>query len=469
MKKSKTEKIKSENELELELSNLGVKIDELEKEVEKLREKGLINRAKKVARFLLVDLRRKVIPKGMRKRIRGFLIDRGISFSLDPTNVDTIKGKEYVKQKRYPNSKPLASVIITSYNYGELMLEAVHSLEAQTFQDFELIIVDDKSTDETTQSVLNKLQSDYKIIYNKKNVGPGAARNVGAKIAKGKYICFLDADDTFELTYLEKAVYALETFPSIDVIYTHVNKFGVQDSKWHLIPYGIEHFYWNNQITNNAVHKLQVWKKVGGFAEDRNLKFEDWDYWMKVAKTGFQGKLIPEFLFNYRRHSGGINKTARSDHAVQKESVQNAHKELSNRPFVMKVKMSYKNQIAKDPLVNLIGRDYPNREIKDTVAVISREFKESGKLLKKVEGLVSEGKNVFVIALIRKHSEPLLEQFGLLTPYVYAPVNYVGKSNIDKFANLILSKFGVKKVYYTSDVSNIDEIAGERELATFIQ
>lgn len=90
---------------------------------------------------------------------------------------------------------PLVSVIIPAYNSAKFAAKAVESVLAQTYQNYELIVIDDGSTD-NTKEVLNRFAGRVNYIF-QENRGPSAARNMGIKVAQGEYICFLDADDTW--------------------------------------------------------------------------------------------------------------------------------------------------------------------------------------------------------------------------------------------------------------------------------
>jgi glycosyltransferase involved in cell wall biosynthesis len=117
---------------------------------------------------------------------------------------------------------PTVSVIIPTYNRAGLLREAIQSVLNQTYQDFEIIVVDDGSTD-NTEEVMRKVDDD-RIIYlkHKQNKGGAAARNTGIKHAKGEYIAFLDSDDLWCLHKLEKQVEILERHEDISFVYSNI-------------------------------------------------------------------------------------------------------------------------------------------------------------------------------------------------------------------------------------------------------
>ena len=107
---------------------------------------------------------------------------------------------------------PKVSVLIPTYNYAHYLPEAIDSVLAQTFEDFEVIIVDNCSTDNTEEIVMEYLQKDKRIQYfkNEENIGPYRNYNQCLLYASGEYIKFLNADDKFAPTLLEKFVHILE-------------------------------------------------------------------------------------------------------------------------------------------------------------------------------------------------------------------------------------------------------------------
>ena len=116
---------------------------------------------------------------------------------------------------------PTVSIIIPTYNREQLLGRAIKSVLAQTYQDFELIIVDDGSTDNTERLVKSFNSEKTRYIRHRKNKGPAAARNTGIRSAKGDYIAFQDSDDEWMPEKLEKQMRAFTTAPpEVGVVYT---------------------------------------------------------------------------------------------------------------------------------------------------------------------------------------------------------------------------------------------------------
>ena len=130
--------------------------------------------------------------------------------------------------------RPRVSVIIPCYNLGEFLDEAVQSVLAQTCQDFEILVVDDGSTEPATQDLLADYRRPKTQVIRAAHDGLAAARNLGVARATGEFICALDADDRLEPTYLSKAVARLDADPSVTFVSSWLRTFG--DEHWDWTP-----------------------------------------------------------------------------------------------------------------------------------------------------------------------------------------------------------------------------------------
>ncbi len=205
---------------------------------------------------------------------------------------------------------PLISVIIPSYNYGRYIEEALNSLYQQTFQDFEVIIVD-CSDDPDTIAVIRALSHPkVKVLYRKGRHLLGDNRNFGIKHARGKYVCTLDPDDILLPTYLEKAAYTLET-ENCQISAPSVQVFGNGDERWilHRKP-KLADLLVCNHISVVALFAKQYWKLAGGyhdFGMGKDHVHEDWDFWVRMMAVGARVRNIPELLMRYRRHASNMS------------------------------------------------------------------------------------------------------------------------------------------------------------------
>jgi glycosyltransferase involved in cell wall biosynthesis len=206
------------------------------------------------------------------------------------------------------------SVVITSHNYAHFLPNAVASVVAQTFPNWELIIVDDGSTDATV-STAHELMLSYpdrrmRLLW-QPDQGPAAARNTGARHASGTFVLFLDADDMLAPTMLERATAVMAEQPDVGFVYSGMQLFGHDDYCWPGVAFDRHVLALNNIIPTPTLLRYSAWQQVGGF--DRAIPhFEDWEFWMRVVAAGWRGYHINAPLVYYRRHAQSMSVSSRS-------------------------------------------------------------------------------------------------------------------------------------------------------------
>ena len=221
------------------------------------------------------------------------------------------------------NDKPLVSVIVPTYNYGRFIGETLECLRAQTYANWECIIVDDGSTDDTAEQVARFMERDARFKFlRQENARQAAAKNNGLRNSAGQYIQFLDADDLIEPRKFEQQVEYLERRPEIDIIYGSMRYFTTEDPSDRLYWVWGENKPWmpevsgsgkevlaalvqqNIMVINSPLIRRSVVDAVGLF--DNGLPpAEDWDYWLRCAVAGmhFQFEDSPGTLALVRWHS----------------------------------------------------------------------------------------------------------------------------------------------------------------------
>ena len=197
---------------------------------------------------------------------------------------------------------PRVSVIIPCYNYGKFINEAVDSVLHQTFSDFEIIIVNDGSTDDYTNKLLADYQNPKTKVIHTKNQGVSAARNYGIEHSAGEYILPLDPDDKIGVTYLEKAVAILDGNSHIGIVYCKVNLFGNETGDCNWPTFSKEEMLYRNVIFNSAFFRKKNWLDAGKYKTDFLYAGEDWDLWLSLLELGVAVYQIPEVLYFYRKH-----------------------------------------------------------------------------------------------------------------------------------------------------------------------
>src|SRR3972149_11623830 len=212
---------------------------------------------------------------------------------------------------------PKVSVIITTHNRGHLVSKAIQSVMNQTYQNFEMVIVDDGSTDNTEKIVKGFGDEKIQYIRHESNKRVSAARNTGIQMAKGKYIALLDDDDEWFPTKLEKQVKKFEeSSERTGLIYTGVivKSGNTGEVFGEMLPTLRGKLYMdfiNRNIipTSSSMIRKTCFQEVGFF--DESITFdEDWDLWIRISKR-YEFDYIPEVLVSYYIH--GIQITAKLD------------------------------------------------------------------------------------------------------------------------------------------------------------
>jgi glycosyltransferase involved in cell wall biosynthesis len=194
---------------------------------------------------------------------------------------------------------PAISVIVPCYNGGRFLDALMSSMARQTFRDFEIVIVDDGSTDELTLRKLSELEGDVRI-FRQENRGLPAARNTGIRNSRAGLIFPLDCDDTIEPSFLAETVAALQAAPpEVGMVVTYLRLFEADSD---VVPRYFNRFdqLFTNAPSNSLVFRKVCWRAVGGYDETMRIGYEDWDFSLRLAEAGFRGISIARPLYNYR-------------------------------------------------------------------------------------------------------------------------------------------------------------------------
>jgi glycosyltransferase involved in cell wall biosynthesis len=195
----------------------------------------------------------------------------------------------------------ILTIITPCYN-SEATLEAtLQSVLNQNFNDWEVIIVNDGSTDATEQIAIKWTEKDQRFKYfAKKNEGLGKSRNYGIEKAQGKYILPLDSDNLLEKDFCRKAIEVFKNYPNIDVVHGYAEYFGEKDGLWKIDDFDLQKMLIHNYIDACAIFKKEIWKKVGGY--DENMPYqghEDWEFWIALSNQKAVFFNLHEITFKY--------------------------------------------------------------------------------------------------------------------------------------------------------------------------
>lgn len=256
------------------------------------------------------------------------------------------------------------SVVIPTYNAARFVTEAIKSVLAQTFKDYEILVIDDGSTDDTRE-VLAKYRSPVQYLY-KSNGGVSSARNYGIENARGKYIAFLDADDLWMPEKLERQVAVLESNENVGVCYAATQKV---DENLEIIGYIEAKFYddyseallLNLNIVagscSSAIVRRDIAQQTDGF-DTQFSTCADWEYWLRLSLLT-QFSPLNEYLVKYRVIGGS----------------------MSSNPFVSKQDtVGVLNKFFALPDLPSKYKKLRNKALSNNLMVVSGEFLHNGKI-----------------------------------------------------------------------------------------
>lgn len=246
----------------------------------------------------------------------------------------------------------MISIIVPCYNQAQFLDECLISILNQTYINWECIVVDDGSPDDTEFVMLKWLKKDKRFRYLKKqNAWVAAARNSGILVSKGDYILPLDADDKISSNFLELSIKKIKESQSCKLVYGRAFKFGIENEEWKLEKYSFDRMKYDNLIYVTALFRKSDWEKIGGYDELGLIGgWEDWDFWLSLLKDGGKVAYIHEIEFYYRiKEDSTIKRFTRDQNLMKKnrdylfEKHRSIYTNLSNYEMYLQTTNGYKN------------------------------------------------------------------------------------------------------------------------------
>ena len=217
-------------------------------------------------------------------------------------------------------SLPRCSVIVAAYNSASTIAATIASVRLQTLSDWEIVVVDDGSSDRTAEIV--EAIADARIrLVRQPNRGPSAARNTGLRLARGRLVSTLDSDDLWMPDYLESMVGLLDRHPDASVAYTDawalddatgkIRKTSAMRYQRPPVPPPtapaafLSALLVRNFVYNSVTMRREVVEAVGGYDERFSVS-EDWELWLRIAAEGFRFVRADDLLAIYRHRAGSL-------------------------------------------------------------------------------------------------------------------------------------------------------------------
>lgn len=226
---------------------------------------------------------------------------------------------------------PRVSVVIPFFNAQATLAETLRSLDAQSFRDFETILVDDGSTAPEARALIETLIDGPPAmlrVVRQANRGLPAARNAGIAAATGAFVLPLDSDDLLEPEALARLVAALDADPQADLAFSWTRRFGDEDG---VSPMAFNPF--EQLIVNEAPYCMLMRRdlvaRAGGYDETMREGYEDWEFNIRLVGLGARAAVLPEPLFLYRIRAGSmLRATTMRRHVEIWRAIRRRHPEL---------------------------------------------------------------------------------------------------------------------------------------------
>lgn len=232
------------------------------------------------------------------------------------------------------NTLPKVSVVIPFFNDGKYLNGVLKSIWEQPYNDIEVILADDGSTDSATLKLLNEIKHPKVHVFFKEHVGVSLTRNYAINKAKGKYILPLDADDFLGEKFLEKAVKVLDENPEVKLVCGYEQLFGKRHGVNKFPDYSMEVLLGQNIFPTTSLFRKSDFYKTSGFNANMKESFEDWDFWLSLLETGGEVCRLDIIARYYRVRNGSRNfSLSGKDLKRLRKQIYENHKELYAKHF----------------------------------------------------------------------------------------------------------------------------------------
>lgn len=250
----------------------------------------------------------------------------------------------------------MVSVIIPCYNHGVFIRETIDSVKAQIYSDWEIIIVNDGSSDDYTIKVLTEIANEGINVINISNVGVSTARNIGIEASKGEFILPLDADDKIGPSYLQDAVQILSTKHEVKLVYCGCEYFGELVGRLDIPDFSIEGMLLQNLIFNAAVFRKRDFVVSGGYDPAFVTGWEDWEFWLRFIKSNDEVYKLPGTHFFYRIKQLSRNALLQGDKLkIAEQQLFKKHVDKYLRNYSYPISLIREHEFIKKEFENLEG------------------------------------------------------------------------------------------------------------------
>ena len=222
-------------------------------------------------------------------------------------------------------AEPDISVVIPVYNDIRFLDETLASVYEQSHDSWEIIVVDDGSTDPGCLQTLSRLERPRLRLIRQDNTGLPGARNTGMDAARGRFVVPLDSDDELEPTYMSVMMRELEGNPRAAFAHCYARLYHDIDALWMTRPFNP---YWQlleNGVVGCVLLRRDAWRDVGGYDETMTDGNEDWELWVRLISRGWEQAQVPTALFKYRKHGVSMSVETEARFETGRRQIRDRH------------------------------------------------------------------------------------------------------------------------------------------------
>jgi glycosyltransferase involved in cell wall biosynthesis len=247
--------------------------------------------------------------------------------SSDERQIKIEKNQFYDSLKNYDYE---ICVIIPCFNQGKYVKETIDSLRVSTYKDFHCVIVNDGSTDDSENIILDEISGDSRFeYYDNVNHGLAYTRNFGISKTNSKYILCLDSDDKISPTYIENGIKYLNENPNVSIYYGKAKMFydDGTEKDWNLPKFSYSELLKHNIIYCSHIYRREDYNRCGGY-DEKMSGYEDWDFLIRLLHNNDKVYRTDDVVFFYRRHEDSMDFREKKNFKQHKEYIINKNKNI---------------------------------------------------------------------------------------------------------------------------------------------
>jgi len=236
---------------------------------------------------------------------------------------------------------PAITVVIPVFNDSRFLDDALASVYEQSFDSWEIVIVDDGSSNPETIEYLNRLKQPRVKLITQSNKGLPAARNAGIRIARGEFIIPLDSDDELAPLFMERTFEEMRKNERAAFAHCYARLHHDIDAVWITRPFNP---YWQllgNGVVGCVLLRKEALQQAGGYDETMTGGNEDWELWIRLFRAGWSQIQIPEVLFKYRKHGISMSVDTESRFEEGRRMVRDRHRSLYENSALATTKQTW--------------------------------------------------------------------------------------------------------------------------------